>query len=197
RNSYQRLNQSHSSAPCSAKPRSKEGTNQRDKCSYESAPAVMFISSKTPILLQTTPAIVKKTGSSGRKIRIILDSGSQRSYITNPLKKELTLQVDHQEAMLIKTFSSKEENIKLLGWKDMQMPACSVPLICEPFTGQTVDLAKKTDDCLKTSGPAEADILTGSDHYWQLVTGEERKGDSCPMAVNTGLGWVLSGPIVG
>ena len=30
----------------------------------------------------------------------------------------------------------------------MQMPACSVPLICEPFTGQTVDLAKKTDDCL-------------------------------------------------
>ena len=30
----------------------------------------------------------------------------------------------------------------------MQMPAYSVPLICEPFTGQTLDLAKKTDDCL-------------------------------------------------
>ena len=82
-----RLNQSHSSALCSAKPRSKEGTNQRDKSSYQSTPAVMFISSKTPILLQTTPAIIKKTGSAGRKIRIILDSGSHRSlgFLLNQL----------------------------------------------------------------------------------------------------------------
>lgn len=129
-------------------------TNQGNKSSPESTPAVMFISSKTPILLQTAQAIINKTGSTeqGRKIRIILDGGSQRSYITNHLKKELNLPIDHQEMMLIKTFGSKEEksqtcdvvhfSIKLLDGKDMQMSAYSVPLTCEPLTGQTVALAK-------------------------------------------------------
>ena len=202
--------------PPSDKSQSKEGTNQRDKCSPESAPAVMFISSKTPILLQTAQAVINKTGSAGggRKIRIILDSGSQRSYITNHLKKDLNLQVDHQETMLIKTFGSKEEksqncdvvhfSIKLLDGKDMQMSAYSVPLICEPLSGQTVDLAKNMYDFLsdlhladypREAGPAEVHILIGSDQYWQLVTGEVRRGDSGPMAVHTRLGWVLSGPV--
>ena len=96
--------------------------------------------------------------------------------------------------MLIKTFGSKEEksqkcdvvhfNIKLLDGKDMQMSAYSVPLICEPLTGQTVDLAKNMYDYLSDlhladysteAGPAEVDILIGSDQYWQIVTGEVRR----------------------
>ena len=40
----------------------------------------------------------------GVKARIILDSGSQRSYITNRLKDELSLPVECQETMLIETF---------------------------------------------------------------------------------------------
>ena len=91
-------------------------------------------------------------------MRIILDSGSQSSYITNHLKKELNLQVDHQETMLNKTFGSNEEksqncdvahfSVKHLDGKDMQMSVYSVPLICEPLTGQTVDLAKNMYDYL-------------------------------------------------
>ena len=162
------------SPPPSNKPQSKESTNQGDKSSPESAPAVMFISSKTPILLQTAQAIINKTGSAeqGRKIRIILDSGSQRSYITNHLKKGLQLQVDHQETMLIKTFGSKEEksqtcdvvrfSIKLLDGEDMQMSAYSVPLICEPLTGQKVALAKNMYDHLSDLHLADYLTETGS-----------------------------------
>lgn len=153
----------------SDKPQSKEGTNRRDKCLPESAPVVMFISSKTPVL----------------------------------------------ETMLIKTFGSNEEksqkcevhfSIKLLDGKDMQMSAYSVPLICEPLTGQTVNLAKNTYDYLsdlhladysREAGPAEVDTLIGSDQYWPLVTREVRRGNSCPMAVHTRLGWVLSRSIEG
>ena len=36
--------------------------------------------------------------------------------------------------------------------------------------------------------------LVGSDSYWNIVTGEILRGDNGPIAVNTRLGWVLSGP---
>ena len=184
----------------------RKGTNQGNKSSPESTPAVMFISSKTPILFQTSQAIINKTGSAeqGRKIRITLDSGSQRYYITNHLKKELNLSIDHQETMLIKTFGSKEKSqtcdvvhlsIKLLEGKDMQTSAYSVPLIFEPLTGQTEALAKNMYDHLSglhladystESAPADVHVLIGSDQYWQLVTGST-KGRKGPTH-KTGLG---------
>lgn len=40
----------------------------------------------------------------------------------------------------------------------------------------------------------DVDILIGSDQYWDLVTGETRRGHAGPVAINTALGWVLSGP---
>ncbi len=40
-------------------------------------------------------------------------------------------------------------------------------------------------------------ILIGSDHYWKIVTGKVVQGESGPTAIETHLGWVLSGPICG
>ncbi|ORU90924.1 MAG: hypothetical protein A6F71_08245 [Cycloclasticus sp. symbiont of Poecilosclerida sp. M] len=40
----------------------------------------------------------------------------------------------------------------------------------------------------------EIDMLIGSDLYWSLVTGRVRRGSSGPMAIETKVGWVLSGP---
>ena len=131
------------------------------------------------------------------KARIILDSGSQRSYITNRLKNELSLPVEYQESMLIKTFGSQDEklqtcdvvcfSVKVPDGTDMEMSAYSVPLICEPLTGQTVALARNMykhlngihlADYSTGAEPAEVDILIGSDQYWQVVTGELRTGGS-------------------
>ena len=42
--------------------------------------------------------------------------------------------------------------------------------------------------------PIEVDLLLGANYYWQLTTGEVRRGDDGPVAVGTKLGWVLSGP---
>ena len=47
------------------------------------------------------------------------------------------------------------------------------------------------------SGELEIDILVGSDHYWEVVTGRIIRGASGPAAVETKLGWVLSGPVEG
>jgi len=43
----------------------------------------------------------------------------------------------------------------------------------------------------------EIDILIGCDHYWKLVTGQILHEADGPVAVNTRLGWVLSGPVHG
>lgn len=37
-------------------------------------------------------------------------------------------------------------------------------------------------------------MLIGSDYYWEFMTGETVQGRDGPVAVNTTLGWVLSGP---
>ncbi|KAK3754303.1 hypothetical protein QZH41_006636 [Actinostola sp. cb2023] len=37
------------------------------------------------------------------------------------------------------------------------------------------------------------DILIGSDHYWDIVTGDIARGDNGPTAISSELGWLLSG----
>ena len=37
------------------------------------------------------------------------------------------------------------------------------------------------------------DILIGGDFYWNFVSENIRKGRTCPIALETTLGWVLSG----
>ena len=36
-------------------------------------------------------------------------------------------------------------------------------------------------------------ILIGGDHYWSLTTGQIRRREAGPVAIETKLGWVLSG----
>ena len=40
----------------------------------------------------------------------------------------------------------------------------------------------------------QVDLLIGSDFYWEFVTGETIRGHSGPIAINTTLGWLFSGP---
>jgi len=41
----------------------------------------------------------------------------------------------------------------------------------------------------------EIDVLIGSNYYWNVVSGDVVKGDHGPVAVNSRLGWLLSGTI--
>ena len=79
-----------------------------------------------------------------------------------------------------------------------------VPFICQPLTSQPIsfcrenfehlnglELADPSDD----SSRLDVNILIGSDQYWELVTGEICRGSRGSIAINTQLGWVLSGPV--
>ena len=81
----------------------------------------------------------------------------------------------------------------------------AVPTICVPLTSYKREMVEKAfpdltelDICdVQTSnGDAEIDVLIGSDYYWSVVGDENRRGKSEGLvAVNSKLGWLLSGPL--
>ena len=49
-------------------------------------------------------------------------------------------------------------------------------------------------DTFHSETPLAVDMLIGLDFCWQLVMGETIRGQCGSVAINTKLGWVLSGP---
>ena len=80
------------------------------------------VSSYDSILLQTAQAIVQSPQSNANmRIRVIFDSRSQRSYITQHVKEQLNLNPGKRESLMIKTFGNTEstelrncENVELI-----------------------------------------------------------------------------------
>ena len=68
-------------------------------------------------LLQTAICVISNPLYPERetKVRVLLDQGSQRSYITSQLKEKLNLPVLGKENMIIKTFGagSNEDTLQI------------------------------------------------------------------------------------
>ena len=43
----------------------------------------------------------------------------------------------------------------------------------------------------------EVYVLIGADYYWHFLTGAIKRGESDPTALQTKVGWALSGPVQG
>ena len=166
------------------------------------------------ILLQTAVGYVANPKEPGLKAtaQIILDSGSQRSYVTLKLSKYLKLKPTGKRSVTILTFGSEKgtsqdcDVVKI----DLLIPDGSqitlkllvVPFICEPIVRPSLR------ECLahyphlgqlQLADPVVTehftpDILIGSDFYWSLMTGEVMVSATGPVAMNGKLGWVISGP---
>ena len=181
--------------------------------SIETKSSTLCSGSKSLVLLQTAKASAYRPDNPHRRVnvRLILDGGSQRSYITEGIKAKLNLQPSHSETLTIKPFgfsggSPQQRDVVPLciavkGGKDVTLSAISVPLISLPVQGKfPKETAQKyphpsglelADDC---SEDATVDMLIGADNYWNFVMGGVVRGASGPTAIHTKMGWVLSGP---
>ena len=167
------------------------------------------------IFLQTARAVVHRPSESNvsLEVRLVLDGGSQRSYVSQHVCDVLDLPVVGEQALSIATFSASEGSTKVCpivsvgmcmrGYPSMLLSLYEVPTICEPLVGQPIAACVEQYPHLtgleladsSSGGPSmSVDILIGSDYYWHLVTGDICRGVSGPVAVHTKLGWVLSGP---
>ena len=176
----------------------------------------LWIYSSGSVLLQTAQTIAFNPDclSKTQRVRIVLDTGSQRSYITESARKSLALATVGEQSMLVTTFGSSQRKertceyvkvgLKMKIGQNQILTLFSVPTICEPLSPHPIRKCQQTYDHLAgleladKSNDAQllrVDILIGSDHYWDLITGGLRRGTEGPTAVQTTLGWILSGPV--
>ena len=144
----------------------------------------------------------------------MMDTGSQRSYVTENVRNQLTLSTVGKQCMTIATFGATKRDERVcasvrvgLRVKYGQVKVFtlfSVPRICDPLTphplADTKEMYPHLSGLELADDPGDAqelqvDILIGSDYYWQFITGQLQRGTSGPVAIQTCLGWVLSGPV--
>jgi len=107
------------------------------------------------------------------------------------VKDALGLLPDHVEQVQIKTFGSDvttrhavemvKVGILLRSGNTIHLMLTTVPLICEPLSCQPIAYTKEKykqlvdldlADFSRVGDELQIHVLIGSDHYWQLVTGQ-------------------------
>ena len=191
-------------------------TNEANRRENKSSTTV-YVDSNMSILLQTANASVSRIHQPhpAVTIRILLDRGSQRSYISERAKEKLDLFPKRKEKLFIKTLGQENEDLRECGIvkfcvrglnqsSGVQMTAHTVPLICGPLVNQAVQFAQqsyshlvdlKLADQPSQDCGSEVDVLIGNDFYRSFFTGDTKRGESGPVAMKTSLGWVLPGPV--
>ena len=166
------------------------------------------------VLLQTARAHIynPRTPDTRVELRMLLDGGSQRSYVTERAAKVLKLEPDGEQQLSIATFGSARGGPKvcpivsvgvvLKGYSNLMMSLFVVPMICEPLVSQPIDACQDSQlaglelaDWADQESQLEVDILVGADQYWNIVTGAVSQIAGGPTAIYTKLGWVMSGPM--
>ena len=144
------------------------------------------VNSGGAILLQTVKAIVMHPESPEQQTaaRIILDGGSQRSYVTSAVLEKLRVTPNRQERLAINTFGGKggknsvlhdvaEVAIRCLDGSAITLEVIVVPSVCPPVQNQHPVTAAAAHDSLSqisladnSDGSAHIDMLLGADIYW-------------------------------
>ena len=175
----------------------------------------LYVTANKTVLLQTALTTVRNPHQpmKHQNIRVVLDLGSQRSYITQRTARALSLEPEGIQKMSIFTFGSTRrslcdcELVKVVMETldgEIEMHLLTTPIICEPITTQPISLCANSykhlselrlADSSDGNSLMDVDLLVGSDYYWKLTTGRVSRGENGPVAVETRLGWVLSGPI--
>ena len=119
------------------------------------------------------------------EVRLLFDSGSQRSYIMEQAQKLLALEPIGEQLLSIATFGSNKEQAKvctivnvgmcLKGYSPMSLCLYVVPTICDPLMSQPIAACIKNSISFKGLDFADysdgksslrVDVLIGSDYYW-------------------------------
>ncbi|XP_074661993.1 uncharacterized protein LOC141914638 [Tubulanus polymorphus] len=172
-----------------------------------------------PILLKTavaeifSPSTSANNRSNGRKINILLDEGSHRSFITTRISVSLNLPHLGQEEINLATFGEQLAGRRLLQRTNFNIAssegspilieALVIPTISTPISNlvnnKVLDLPHLRNLTLaeqpsSITGDFDIDVLIGADYYWSIVGDNTVKGYG-PTAVSSRIGYLLSGPI--
>ena len=164
--------------------------------------------------LQTAQAVVN--GKEENKVRVLFDSGSQKTFVTAEVVEKAKLRVVRKEMLGIKAFGSVDSDRKLRDVVELDLRATGGGrrMKIEAYVvGKISDVGNCHVEHVKMFYPhltniefsdisdednLKVDVLVGADFLWDFQGQETIRGEKNePVAVKTELGWVLSGPLKG
>ena len=195
---------------CDASSKEPEGNSPDDGRQNEVDSTNLHVVTSTRVVLQTAQA--QALGKSKRRVRILFDTGSHKSFITARAATSLGLQPLRKEWVALNTFGRKAVGSNLSevmhvdlapmgGGKISSLEAIVVPEISQ-VQNEHLEIARNdyphlaniwfSDVCQKDE-KLEIDILIGTDYLWRFQTGQIVRGRiDEPVALETTLGWVAT-----
>ena len=165
------------------------------------------------ILLQTARADVFSPDERQTKnIRILFDNGAQLNRISPKTCRDLKLFPTDKKEISIKAFG-KQVPLKTMHIVQVAIKAKNSDMeiyinafvsdMCYPLEAQNIDLAQEQYKHLKNLDladrnpeglPMNINILIGYQNYWDFISFKQIRYESGPVAIASGLGFVLSEP---
>ena len=189
--------------------------DQHDQTSHNlraSAPAATTTFART--LLQTAVVKASASGSSSISCRLLLDSGSEHSFVTRSLARRLRARRVETKAFAVEGFGGRSTTVEQhdrveitlrsrMGGRALKFRFWVVDRICSPLPSlprSTSPLPQRIRELLLADTFASdrlvVDLVAGADCLAQIIESVPpvRAGPYC--AWSTVYGWVLSGPAV-
>ena len=165
------------------------------------------------ILMQTAQVVAEGESRNGQKIRVMLDTGSNQSFIRSDTANSLMCRELSRDDMKVQSFGGSMIHQKMRkvqvsltglnsGKKPLTIAAYEVPEICSSpprappgvmsyphLTG--LDLA---EPIAVGDGNMPVSVLIGQDYMCEVLDGRMKRGETGPVALGSRFGWILSGP---
>ena len=177
-----------------------------------SAATSLHVAGDDVCLLKTAVANVY-ANDTGIEATILLDEGSQRSFLTEGLARNLRVQAHHTEDICLALFGSPTALVKRLDIAAIYLETTTgdrlplsvliIPTIAVPVQNITYYAIDKLPylkgfqlaNPMTVGEQFEVTLLIGADHYWQVVEDHIVRGPG-PTAMKSKLGYLLSGPLI-
>lgn len=191
----------HNQALCSNLP-----GNVDSQSSTFSTASQSLISKNVSSYLQTATTEISNNNHT-ETCRLILDSGSQRSYLTERMAKKLNLSTNNSDCLLIYTFgsdipkevlsASAEVCIRSKRGVNRNIRVNIVPYIADAIPVPKLNLPVTVDILADDDSVGEdIDLLIGNDLYFSFIKDQAIKIQDHLYLVNTDFGWICSGGIL-
>ncbi|UYV63904.1 hypothetical protein LAZ67_2005924 [Cordylochernes scorpioides] len=164
----------------------------------------------TPVVLLPTLRVTIRGKCKERMGRILIDTGSQRSYVLQDTAEEMGYECSKKESLRHSLFGGSNTELYEHGVYDIRLSnldgsygcnfeALSQDVICDSVPrvhqGKWMQDLSAHDIELTDLHRGPLEILIGADIAGKLLTGEHRRLPSGLVAVQTRLGWTLMGKI--
>lgn len=201
----------HATSMCDPKYLASQNGSNNDK----SSSSLFTSQNANNVYLQTATAYIKNAEIAPTLIRLILDSGSQTTFIKETVSRQMNMEVIGTYNISIMPFGTTEaapaKQCRRVKFKlqskyrneTFELTAIEVPEICfdsfsppsvqEPVLAEFAKNNHLADTKLDQRDFDGISLLIGADNYSRVITGEMKKLSERLTAVNTIFGWTFVG----